>query len=145
MERGHPSKLHRPAPASASRYPSSPEIHVHDERAYDALQDDEHIPADRDRRMGERVHGERREEHECERGPVRMHPSAQRAFALTPAPCEPATRDLEGEGDEDGQREVLLREPLLNHLQRGHGGVGLEADLGDEQENEECLDIYGVG
>ena len=106
-----------------------------------SFEDDEDIPPDGDRGVGEPVHGERREEDEGEGGPVRVHPRAERALALAPAPREPAAGDLEREGDEDGEREVLLGEALLDHLERGHGRVGLEPDLGDQQEDEEGLDV----
>lgn len=53
----------------------------------------------------------------------------------------PAADDLEGEVDENGDGHVLLQETLLQQLERRDRVVRHEADLGNEMEDDEGLNV----
>jgi hypothetical protein len=52
-----------------------------------------------------------------------------------------AERDFEGEVDQDGQGEVFLAETFVEEFEVRDGVVGLEADFGDQVDEDEDLDV----
>lgn len=58
-----------------------------------------------------------------------------------PAAGVVAEADFEGEVDEDGEGHVFLAEALVEEFEVGGGVVGLEADFGDQVDDDDGLDV----
>jgi len=112
------------------------------ERGEDVLgDDDEKVPALDHAVLGEDVHrdlGQNRGDEAANEAP---HPQLHRREVGTPFAGVVAERDLEWEVDQHRQRHVFLREALVEQLEVGHGVVRLEADLGDQMDDHERLDV----
>lgn len=108
----------------------------------------EHVLADNEEKVpggcavsGEDGHdelGECRRSQAPDKGPA---PDVHRRIRLAPLSDVVPERHLDGEVDQDREGEVLLAEALVEQLQTGDGIVGLEPDLGNQVDNDECLDV----
>ena len=90
---------------------------------------------------GEGVHsdlGECGGEETADKGPG---PELHRGEDTAPFTSVVTETDLEGEVNEDRECHVFLREAFVEELKVGYGVVGLEADFGDEVDDDEGLDI----
>ena len=59
-----------------------------------------------------------------------------------PATCVVAETDLEWEINEHRQGHVFLAETLVEELEVCDGVVGLEADFGDQMDDDDALDVF---
>lgn len=59
-----------------------------------------------------------------------------------PSSGDVSQADLEGKVNQHGKSQVFLTEPLVYELEVGNGVVCLEADLRDEMDNDDALNIF---
>ncbi len=92
----------------------------------------------RKRRRRQASNNERPREREPQAHPKRAQPRPERSAFSVVAPVRGKVRayDLTWKVDQDSKRQVLPPEPFLDEFQGGDGFVGLEANLGDEMQDD---------
>lgn len=118
--------------------------HKHDrvgEGAEDMAPDDrQQIPC-RDPLRREQHHHPLRDDGRDEAADKGPAPDVHRRIDGRPAAGVVAQADLKGEIDQDGQGEVFLTEALIQKLEVRDAVVCLEADLGDQMDDDDALNI----
>ena len=115
------------------------------DRAHESTEDmfhnDNHqIPARRS--LSRESHDDTLSEDGCAQPPNESPaPDGDGTILLAPLSGVVAQADLEREVDEDGEREVFLRETFIQQFEVGDGVVGLEADFRNQMDKNERLDI----
>jgi hypothetical protein len=100
-----------------------------------------HKESHRDRRLGEPVHDQRRDEREPIPRPERNEPRSKGMVASGPVRSEPSAGNLEGEINEHRDGQILPQKALFDHFQRCSGLVGCKANFGEKVHDNEELNI----
>jgi hypothetical protein len=68
-------------------------------------------------------------------------PYSDGSVVFTPHACVVTEKNLEGEVDQNSEREIFLAESLVEEFEVGDGIVRLETDLSNEVDDDEDLDV----
>ena len=107
----------------------------------DVLEDDKKQVPRRDALLGEDHHDPLCEHRRRQSADERPAPQVHGRILIGPLPGVVAKSYLEREVDEHRQSQVLLAEAFLEQLQVRDAFVGLEADLRDQVQHDEGLDV----
>jgi hypothetical protein len=125
---------------SVERADSNKHDRVH-ERGEHVLRDDDEEESARRAAAGEDGDDELREARSDEAADEGPAPDVHGRVRLAPFSDVVAQEDFDGEVDEDDEGELFLLEALVEELQAGDCVVGLEADLRDQVDDDEGLDV----
>lgn len=102
------------------------------------------VPSVNNPRGGEDVNGNLSQNSSDEAADKCPEPQLHGREVGTPFSGVVSETDLEGKVDKDSKGEVFLAESLIKELKVGNGIVGLEANLGDQVDDNEGLDVWVV-